>query len=392
MVSFAGDSTIVNEGVVASFAAPKRKLVVKIGSSTLTRADGSADIDYLRVLASQIARVRQAGWGAVIVTSGAIAVGLNKLGIDKRPTDMPSLQAAASVGQGELAAAYAQAFAEFDLVTSLVLLTRRDTADRTAYLHARDTLNRLLELGIVPIVNENDTVSVEQIKFGDNDTLAALAACLIDADLMVILSDIDGLYDGNPNTNPDAKLIPHVECIGPELLAVAGGAGSTVGSGGMITKIKAARVLMVAGIPMIICYGRQPHVVEDAAAGKAVGTRFSALEKPHEITPRKLWIALGDSARGAVVVDEGAKSALIGHGKSLLCVGVASVEGRFEAGDIVDIKDLAGHLFARGRAAFSADEVELACGKTREVLERNRLLAALTQRPLVHRDELVVFE
>ena len=149
---------------------------------------------------------------------------------------------------------------------------------------------------------------------------------------------IDGLYDGNPNTNPDAKLIPHVECIGPEILAVAGGAGSTVGSGGMITKIKAARVLMVAGIPMIICYGRQPHVVEDAAAGKAVGTRFSALEKPHEITPRKLWIALGDSARGAVVVDEGAKSALIGHGKSLLCVGVASVEGRFEAGDIVDIK------------------------------------------------------
>lgn len=392
MASFAGNSTILNEGVAVSFAALKRKLVVKIGSSTLTRADGSADIDYLRALASQIARVRQVGWGAVIVTSGAIAVGLNKLGIDKRPTDMPSLQAAASVGQGELAAAYAQAFAEFDLVTSLVLLTRRDTADRTAYLHARDTLNRLLELGIVPIVNENDTVSVEQIKFGDNDTLAALAACLIDADLMVILSDIDGLYDGNPNTNPDAKLIPHVECIGPEILAVAGGAGSTVGSGGMITKIKAARVLMVAGIPMIICYGRQPHVVEDAAAGKAVGTRFSALEKPHEITPRKLWIALGDSARGAVVVDEGAKSALIGHGKSLLCVGVASVEGRFEAGDIVDIKDLAGHLFARGRAAFSADEVELACGKTREVLERNRLLAALTQRPLVHRDELVVFE
>ena len=192
MASFEGNSTILNEGVAASFAAPKRKLVVKIGSSTLTRADGSADIDYLRALASQIARVRQAGWGAVIVTSGAIAVGLNKLGIDKRPTDMPSLQAAASVGQGELAAAYAQAFAEFDLVTSLVLLTRRDTADRTAYLHARDTLNRLLELGIVPIVNENDTVSVEQIKFGDNDTLSALVSCLIKADLDIILSDIYG--------------------------------------------------------------------------------------------------------------------------------------------------------------------------------------------------------
>ena len=336
--------------------------------------------------------MRAAGWQPVIVTSAAIACGLEALGIQKRPSDMPSLQAAASVGQSALATAYAEAFAAHGIVTSTVLLTRRDTADRHAYLHARNTLLRLLELGVVPIINENDTVAVEQIKFGDNDTLAALAACLIDADLMVILSDIDGLYDGNPHTNPDAKLIPHVESIGPDILAVAGGAGSTVGSGGMITKIKAARVLMVAGIPMIICYGRQPHVVEDAAAGKPVGTRFSALKKPHEITPRKLWIALGDSARGAVVVDEGAKSALIEHGKSLLCVGVASVEGRFEAGDIVDIKDLAGHLFARGRAAFSADEVELACGKTREVLERNRLLAALTQRPLVHRDELVVFE
>ena len=373
-------------------AGAARRLVIKIGSSTLTTSESSIDYEYLAALAYQIAKVRAAGWQPVIVTSAAIACGLEALGIQKRPSDMPSLQAAASVGQSALATAYAEAFAAHGIVTSTVLITRRDTADRHAYLHARNTLLRLLELGVVPIINENDTIAVEQIKFGDNDTLAALAACLIDADLMVILSDIDGLYDGNPNTNPDAKLIPHVESIGPEILAVAGGAGSTVGSGGMITKIKAARVLMVAGIPMIICYGRQPHVVEDAAAGKAVGTRFSALEKPHEITPRKLWIALGDSARGAVVVDEGAKSALIGHGKSLLCVGVAGVEGRFEAGDIVDIKDLAGHLFARGRAAFSADEVELACGKTREVLERNRLLAALTQRPLVHRDELVVFE
>ena len=304
---------------------------------------------------------------------------------------MPSLQAAASVGQSALATAYAEAFAAHGIVTSTVLLTAaiRQIAMRicmpaTRFCACWSWAWCPSSTRMTPLPSSRSSSATT--------TLAALAACLIDADLMVILSDIDGLYDGNPNTNPDAKLIPHVESIGPEILAVAGGAGSTVGSGGMITKIKAARVLMVAGIPMIICYGRQPHVVEDAAAGKAVGTRFSALEKPHEITPRKLWIALGDSARGAVVVDEGAKSALIGHGKSLLCVGVASVEGRFEAGDIVDIKDLAGHLFARGRAAFSADEVELACGKTREVLERNRLLAALTQRPLVHRDELVVFE
>ena len=211
-------------------AGAARRLVIKIGSSTLTTSESSIDYEYLAALADQIAKVRAAGWQPVIVTSAAIACGLEALGIRKRPSDMPSLQAAASVGQSALATAYAEVFAAHGIVTSTVLLTRRDTADRHAYLHARNTLLRLLELGVVPIINENDTIAVEQIKFGDNDTLAALAACLIDADLMVILSDIDGLYDGNPNTNPDAKLIPHVECIGPEILAVAGGAGSTVGS------------------------------------------------------------------------------------------------------------------------------------------------------------------
>ena len=328
-------------------AGAARRLVIKVGSSTLTTSESSIDYGYLRKLADQVARVRDAGWQPVIVTSAAIACGLEALGIHRRPTDMPSLQAAASVGQSALSTAYAEVFARHGIVTSTVLLTRRDTADRQAYLHARNTLLRLLDLGVVPIINENDTVAVEQIKFGDNDTLAALAACLIDADLLVILSDIDGLYDANPNTNPQAKLIEHVDKIGPEILAVAGGAGSTVGSGGMITKIKAARVLMVAGIPLIICYGRQDNVVVDAAAGKQVGTRFSAKARPHEITPRKLWIALGDSARGAVVVDDGAKAALIERGSSLLFVGVSSVEGRFDAGDIVDIKDGTGNLFAR---------------------------------------------
>ena len=179
---------------------------------------------------------------------------------------MPSLQAAASVGQSALSTAYAEAFATHDIVTSTVLLTRRDTADRSAYLHARDTFDRLLDLGVVPIVNENDTVSVEQIRFGDNDTLAALVACLVEADLMVILSDIEGLYDANPHTHPEARLISRVDAIDPVIMAVAGEAGSTVGSGGMITKIKAARVLMVAGIPMVICDGRRADAIVDAAA------------------------------------------------------------------------------------------------------------------------------
>ena len=369
-----------------------KRLVIKIGSSTLTTSESKIDYAYLAEVTDQVARVRAAGWRPIVVTSAAIACGLERLSIEKRPHDMPSLQAAASVGQSALSTAYAEAFARHGIVTSTVLLTRRDTADRRAYLHARDTFDRLLELGVVPIVNENDTISVEQIRFGDNDTLAALVACLVEADLMVILSDIEGLYDANPHHHPDANLIGRVEAIGPEIMAVAGEAGTTVGSGGMITKIKAARVLMAAGIPMVICNGRAPDAVVRAAEGEEMGTRFVAAARPHEITPKKLWIALGDAARGSVTVDEGAKDALVRRGSSLLCVGVAAVEGHFDAGDIVDIKDAEGHLFARGKAAFASDEVELACGRTREAMERNRLLAPLATRPLVHRDELVVFE
>lgn len=367
-------------------------MVVKIGSSTLTDAESRIDYAYLQSIADQVAAVRAEGWQPVIVTSAAIASGLEALGMRTRPADIPSLQAAASVGQSALSQAYAQAFRPHGIATSLVLLTRRDTADRIAYLHARDTFDRLLDFGVVPIVNENDTVSVEQIRFGDNDTLAALVACLIEADQVIILSDIDGLFDDNPQRNPAASLIPCVDSITPDVMAVAGEAGSTVGSGGMITKIRAARVLMAAGIPLVVCNGRRPNAVVDVAAGEDVGTRFVAAERPHEITPKKLWIALGDSAKGALVVDAGAKRALVERGSSLLPVGVARVDGRFECGDVVDIKDETGHIVARGKVAFSSDEVELACGRSRDELAGNRLLAPLAERPLVHRDELIVFE
>ncbi len=369
-----------------------KRLVVKIGSSTLTTSESSIDYDYLQMIADQIARVKQDGWQPIVVTSAAIACGLEALDMQKRPNDMPSLQAAASVGQSALSTAYAQAFAQHDIVTSTVLLTRRDTADRRAYLHARDTFDRLLDMGVVPIVNENDTVSVEQIRFGDNDTLAALAACLVDANLVVMLSDIEGLFDANPHFHPDAHLIRRVETIDPDIMAVAGEAGTTVGSGGMITKIRAARVLAVAGIPLVVCNGRRENVVVDATEGKEVGTLFAATKKPHQITPRKLWIALGDAAHGAIVVDDGAKTALIRKGSSLLSVGVKAIEGRFEAGDIVDIKDTTGYLFARGKVAATSDETQLAIGRSHEELQANRLLAHLAEKPLIHRDELIVFE
>ena len=370
----------------------RRRLVVKIGSSTLTTSESSIDYDYLDSLSAQIADLREEGWDVVIVSSGAIASGLEALGIKERPKDMPHLQAAASVGQSALSAAYAKAFARFDITTSLVLLTRRDTADREAYLHARDTLSTLLEMSVVPIVNENDTVSVEQIRFGDNDTLAALVACLVDADLMVILSDIDGLYDANPQTTPTAKLVSEVKRISRRVMDAAGGAGSVAGSGGMITKIRAARVLMSAAIPMMIVNGRSEDIICAATRGEDVGTRFISDKPAHEITPRKLWLALGDSPRGAVFVDEGARRALIERGSSLLCVGITRVDSRFDADDVIDVKDAEGIVIARGRAGASSDEIELAGGRSSEELDRNRILSRLAKTPVVHRDELVLFE
>ncbi|MFR7495121.1 MAG: glutamate 5-kinase [Adlercreutzia sp.] len=282
----------------------RKRLVVKIGSATLTTSESSIDYGFLNDLADQVARVRAAGWDVVIVTSAAIACGLEALGIAKRPTDMPSLQAAASVGQSALSTAYAEAFGAQDMLTSVVLLTQRDAADTRPTARA-DT--RPASGAVRGAHRErNDAVSVEQIRFGDNDTLAALVACLIDADLMVILSDIDGLYTANPQIDPAATLIPVVDRVGRDILAAAGGAVSGVGSGGMITKIKAARVLMAAGIPMVICQGRRADCIAQAAAGEAVGTLFTAPDRPHEITAKKLWIALGDSVHGTVVVDEGA--------------------------------------------------------------------------------------
>ncbi len=353
----------------------RRVAVIKLGSSTLTDKEGRVDRAYLADLAYQVNRARAAGWDVVIVSSGSIPCGLEALGLPLvRPKDMPSVQAAASVGMRALLAAYDQVFSPYGILTSLVLLTRRDTADRSAYLHARDTIARLIELGCVPIVNENDTVSVEQIKFGDNDTLAALVACLADANRVVILSDIEGLFTANPHTHPAAELIRRVDRITPAIMEGAAGAGSAVGSGGMITKLTSARVLGVAGIPLVICHGRAQDAVLRALDDEPIGTLFTAKEQRHEITPRKLWIALGDTVRGRLTVDEGAVRALVERGKSLLSVGVVSAEGDFAAGDVVDVLDGSGYVIARGLARCDIDTVR--AGKD----------------VAIHRDDLVVFE
>lgn len=371
--------------------AARKTMVVKIGSSTLVGTDRTLRRDFISDLARQAAELRDAGWGLVVVSSGAIACGAPVLGFPARPADMPSLQACASVGQCVLSAAYDEEFRARDLLTSLVLLTRHDTARRNSYLHARDTLTRLVELGVVPIVNENDTVTVDEIRFGDNDTLAALVSCLVSADLCVTLSDIDGLYTANPMEDPTARFIPRVEKIDAKIIASAGDSSTSVGTGGMITKIRASRILMTAGIASVICSGAERDALVRLAAGESVGTLFVPPAGRLDIAPRKLWIALGDSVHGWVTVDAGAADALVRRGSSLLPVGITRVEGDFAAGDVLDVRDPDGLVIARGLAQAGSDELTLAAGRHQDEIAANRLLAALAGKPAIHRDELIVF-
>lgn len=371
--------------------AAAKTMVVKIGSSTVTEPGTGVNRPFIARLAHEAVELRSLGWNLVVVSSGAIACGAPVLGFSTRPADMPSLQACASVGQCVLSAAYDEEFRARGLATSLVLLTRHDTARRQSYLHARDALTRLVELGVVPVVNENDTVSVDEIRFGDNDTLAALVACLVSADLCVTLSDIEGLYTANPSIDPNARFVPRVEKIDAAIIASAGDSSSSVGTGGMITKIRSSRILMTAGIPSVICSGADEGALARLARGEQVGTLFVPPHARTDIAPRKLWIALGDAAHGSVTVDDGAARALVERGSSLLPVGITAVEGQFEAGDVLDVRDAGGFVLARGIAEAGSDELQLAAGRQQREIAGNHLLQALAGRPAVHRDNLIVF-
>lgn len=362
------------------------RMVVKVGSSTLTASSGEVDLEYVRSLVRQLEVVRSSGVQVVVVSSGAIAAGISRLGLAERPADMPSLQAAAAVGQVELLGCYARIFAESGSTVAQVLLTRHDTGHREAFLHARDTFERLLELGIVPIVNENDTVAVDEIRFGDNDTLAALVATMIGADLVVLLSDIEGLYDADPRLSEEAHLLEQVDELTDDLIAAAGGPGSGVGSGGMSTKVEAARVLMKAGISMVVCDGHRPDVVVEAAQGRSCGTHFEASEDP--IGARKLWIAVASRPRGEITIDTGAREALMVRQTSLLPAGVTAVSGDFRTGDAVVLKHASGEVVGRGLAGMSSDEIVRVMGrKSSDIAVTDPSLAG---REVVHRDHLAI--
>jgi glutamate 5-kinase len=364
-------------------------VVVKIGSSTLVDDAGAVDHDFIADLCAQVVELRNMGKRVVVVSSGAAAAGMERLGFDRRPTDMPSLQACAACGQAALTEVYAGVLAKQGIACGQVLLTRRDVVDREGYLNARNTFERLLELGVVPVVNENDTVSVAEFAFGDNDMLGAIVATLIGADLYIIMSDIDGFYTANPQVDPNAKLLERVESITEETMAMAGGAGSSVGTGGMATKLRAARALLAAGIPTVICQGRKPGVLAQVVRGERVGTRFEAPYGSSHESPRKLWIGLAEVPRGTLTLDQGACAAVIKRGASVLPVGVIATEGAYAAGDVVNVVTPEGTLIGRGIVRYSSDEMVRVRGLKLDVIAR--FMPEKDGQPAIHRDELLVF-
>jgi len=360
-------------------------VVIKVGTSTLTRGGGPPDTTYIADLAAQIAALQKSGSSVVLVSSGAIRAGMNRLKLPGRPRSIPQKQAAAAVGQGLLMHTYSEAFAAYQIPVAQVLLTREDLRDRTRYLNAQNTFAALLGHQVVPIVNENDTVSVDEIKFGDNDTLAALVASLIEADTLLLLSDVAGLYDKDPTQFADARLIPTVETIDRALEQRVGGVQSAMGTGGMTTKIQAAKICAGSGVVMRIADGRRPAVIADALAGRC-GTQF--LPRPIPLRSRQRWIAYGIVPKGTVTVNDGARQRLLDEGKSLLPAGVIHLSGHFAAGDLVRLTDAHGDSFAQGFVNYSHADLARIMGKrTADILP---ILGITAGDEVVHRDNLVL--
>ncbi|MFE6775684.1 glutamate 5-kinase [Streptomyces sp. NPDC057702] len=359
-----------------------RRIVVKVGSSSLTTAAGGLDADRVDALVDALA-THGGHREVVLVSSGAIAAGLAPLGLDRRPRDLARQQAAASVGQGLLVARYTASFARYGRRVGQVLLTSDDTSRRAHYRNAYRTLDQLLAMGAIPVVNENDTVATDEIRFGDNDRLAALVAHLVRADLLILLSDVDGLYDGDPSTPGTSRI---AEVTGPADLAgisigSAGRAG--VGTGGMVTKVEAARIAAAAGVPVVLTSASR---AADALLGRPTGTFFHRTGR--RSTGRLLWLAHASAPRGALVLDDGAVRAVVERRTSLLPAGISAVEGQFTAGDPVELRDTSGRAVARGLVNFDAREMPKLIGRSTRDLARD--LGPEYEREVIHRDDLVV--
>ena len=360
-------------------------LVVKVGSSLVTNEGQGLDTQAIAQWAEQIARLKIMGKAVVLVSSGAIAEGMQRLGWNKRPHALHELQAAAAVGQMGLVQVYETCFRKHDLHTAQILLTHEDLADRTRYLNARSTLRTLLALNVIPVINENDTVVTDEIKFGDNDTLAALVTNLIEADALVIMTDQKGLYSADPRQDANARLIQEAQAGDPALEKMAGGAGSAIGRGGMLTKVLAAKRAARSGAHTLIAWGREPDVLVRLAQGELIGTQLIA-DETNKIAARKKWLADHLQVRGKLVLDDGAVKALQADGKSLLPIGVQDVSGEFERGEVVTCVDTSGKEIARGLVNYSAQETRKILGKPSAEIER--LLGYVDEPELVHRDSM----
>jgi glutamate 5-kinase len=359
-------------------------IVIKIGSSTLTTKEGKLDVSNLTRLVFETAGLVKQKLKIIIVTSGAVVTGTERLNLKSKPTTVPQKQAAAAVGQSILMRQYEKAFEKYGITVAQVLLTRDAIADRERYLNARNTISTLLAENVVPIVNENDTVAVEEIKVGDNDTLSALVASLIGADLLVLLTDVDGFYM-ETDEGVDYR-VDVVEEITKEVAAAAGHPGTQLGTGGMVTKISAARICQDAGIPVVIAHGRTEGIIEKIVNGEKVGTLIKPKAKKPE--SKKRWVAHGLPIKGTVTVDAGAEAALIKNGSSLLPAGIKSVAGKFKIGEVLSIVDLSGREIGRGLSNYSSEELTAIKGKKSK--EISPILGYEGNIEAIHRDNMVI--
>ena len=362
------------------------RIVVKVGTSTLTHASGGLNLRRIDLLLRELSDLMNAGKEIVFVSSGAIAAGMGRLGLAEKPAEIPKKQAIAAIGQGVLMHIYEKFFAEYGKTMGQVLLTKENAVRHHQYSHSRDALLALLAMGAVPVINENDVVAVDEIKIGDNDTLSATVATLIDADALLILSDIDGLYTANPQEDKTARLIPEVAEITPEIERMAGGAGSSFGTGGMATKIEAAKIAVNAGATFVIAPSAKDDVISAVLAGEIVGTVFPAKES--HLRVRKSWLAFGKRIAGDVIVDEGCEEAMRTHGSSLLAAGIRAVEGGFAAGTTVRVLSARQQEIARGIVNYSAQQIEKIAG--RKSRDFAGLIEGEIHEEVIHRDNMVL--
>lgn len=364
-----------------------KRIVVKVGTSTITYPNGKINYEKIEKMARIMTDLQNQGKQMILVSSGAGAVGVGRMGFAAKPKDIPGKQACAAVGQGILMHIYERIFGEYGQIVSQVLLTKMDMVYRHSYANARNALLELLRWNVIPIINENDVVAIDEFKIGDNDNLSALVSSLVDADLDILLSDIDGLYTANPKTHPEAQLVELVEEVTPELEATAGGAGSQNATGGMLTKLQAAKNAMGAGVAMIIANGEDPDVIRQILRGDRIGTLF--VPRQSHLRFRNQWLAFGSRISGRIIVDDGLAQALQQKSScSILPVGIAGVEGHFESGSTVSVVSQSGRELARGLVNYNADEVTRIKGcKTSEIEEK---IGYKHSDEVIHRDNLVM--